>query len=211
MSDRTDISIAKMIMGNNFIGPDELSELEGMPLDVRVSVTTVPFSREILFKKKSEYMLILGVNKTKQGDLVTIRKMIEMFGMNPENREPCFYNQDWYMHEAFIDEPIVNDWFLIRKCLFKESRAVQPSDLIMQYAIPSAIKCCYSFFVSWLAKGIKLWLYDYVWCSDVDHNGDRIYVGKYYDVDGINKNGFSIHRHLALRDCYGCVDCELTL
>jgi hypothetical protein len=31
-------------------------------------------------------------------------------------------------------------------------------------------------------------------------------VGKCHDVDGINKNGFSIHRHLALRKCYGAVE-----
>lgn len=54
--------------------------------------------------------------------------------------------------------------------------------------------------------GEKLWYHDFVWCSDVDHNGDRIYVGKYNDIDGVNKDGFSIHRHLALRLCYGCID-----
>ena len=31
-------------------------------------------------------------------------------------------------------------------------------------------------------------------------------LGKYHDVDGVNKNGFSIHRHLSLRPCYGCID-----
>lgn len=49
--------------------------------------------------------------------------------------------------------------------------------------------------------------HDFVWCVDVDHNGDRIYVGKYHDIDGINKNVFSIHRHLALRQCYASTDC----
>lgn len=51
-----------------------------------------------------------------------------------------------------------------------------------------------------------LWKHDFVWCSDMDHNGDRIYVGKYHDISGVNKNGFSIHRHLALRECYASIN-----
>ena len=51
-----------------------------------------------------------------------------------------------------------------------------------------------------------LWPYDFIWCSDFDHNGDRIYVGKYHDIDGVNKDGFSIHRHLALRICYASIN-----
>lgn len=52
-----------------------------------------------------------------------------------------------------------------------------------------------------------LWYHDFVWCEDLDHNGDRIYVAKYHDVDVINKNGFRIHRHLALRPCYVSTKC----
>ena len=63
-----------------------------------------------------------------------------------------------------------------------------------------------SLMLAYFARKEYLWWHDFVWCSDVDHNGDRIYVGKYHDIDGVNKNGFSIHRHLALRPCYGSVD-----
>ena len=97
-------------------------------------------------------------------------------------------------------------WFLIRKNVYEDSRAVQPAELMKEYAFPSAIRCTYAFFAAWFTAGIRLWEHDFVWCSDTDHNGDRIYVGKYHDIDGVNKNGFSIHRHLALRPCYGCID-----
>ena len=87
-----------------------------------------------------------------------------------------------------------------------DSRAVQPGELMKTHTFPSAIRCVYAFFTAWYGLGEKPWYHDFVWCSDTDHNGDRIYVGKYHDVDGVNKNGFSIHRHLALRPCYGCID-----
>ena len=70
---------------------------------------------------------------------------------------------------------------------------------------PTAILCVYTFFAYYYARKELLWHHDFVWCSDTDHNGDRIYVGKYHDVDEVNKNGFSIHRHLALRNCYGAI------
>ena len=132
--------------------------------------------------------------------------MIRIFGKNPDVSEPCFYNQDWYDKEDFIIKPIQTGWFLIRKTVYEDSRAVQPIELIERYTFPTAVKCTYSFFIAWITLDIKLWYHDFVWCSDIDHNGDRIYVGKYNDVDGVNKNGFSIHRHLALRACYGCID-----
>ena len=110
------------------------------------------------------------------------------------------------MKEEFIDVVIPQDWFLIRKNVYEDSRAVMPDELELNHSFPIAIRCVYAFFTAWLCLNIKLWWHDFVWCSDRDHNGDRIYVGKYHDVDGVNKNGFSIHRHLALRPCYGAID-----
>ena len=135
-----------------------------------------------------------------------VRNLKQRFGKDPEESEPCFYNQDWYDKEDFIDVPMKDGWFLIRRNVYEESRAVQPAELMKEYRFPQAVTCTYAFFAAWFTLGLKLWIHDFVWCSDTDHNGDRIYVGKYHDVDGVNKNGFSIHRHLALRPCYGCID-----
>lgn len=196
---------AKKIMGDNFIGPEELKTISFLRFKID-NIPEITFSIEELKEKKDNYLLVLGRSCFEDGTMVTIRNLRKIFGYDPEKAEPCFYNQDWYLNELFIDIPMEDSWFFIRKDIYEDSRAVQPDDLIKKYRFPSAVSCTYSFFAAWLSKGIKLWYHDFVWCSDTDHNGDRIYVGKYNDIDGVNKNGFSIHRHLSLRTCYACID-----
>lgn len=199
---------AEIIMGSNFIGPNELKGIKSIKLDIKDTIPNIEFSHEELSEKANDYILILGVSTMNDGTPVSIRTLCDHFGKNPIESEPCFYNQDWYNNEDFIDIPICDRWYLIRKHVYEDSRAVQPQELMERYIFPSAISCTYAFFISWLTIGEKLWYHDFVWCNDTDHNGDRIYVGKYNDIDGVNKNGFSIHRHLALRTCYACVDFE---
>lgn len=204
MSKITTISEAKGIMGDSFIGPEELKRFSIKDLKLCKVSDTVPFSREELIKKKEHYLLAYGVSEFADGMLVTINSLKQ--AVMSQNLSPTFYNQDWYDKEAFVKNPMEEGWYLIRKDVYEGSRAVNPEELLKSYVFPSAIKCVYSFFVAWVCLGVKLWYEDFVWCCDVDHNGDRIYVGKYHDVDGINKDGFSIHRHLALRKCYTCID-----
>ena len=206
MSEVGNISIARSIMKNNFIGPNELKRLNDIPLIIPDNIPQIKFSIETLESKKDDYILIFGAGRLRGEKQVTIKNLIDIFGKNPDIKEPCFYNQDWYEKEAFINKPLNEDWFFIRKNVFDDSRAVAPTELLKNHKFPSAVKCCYSFFIAWLVLRTKLWYHDFVWCSDTDHNGDRIYVGKYHDIDGVNKNGFSIHRHLGLRECYGCID-----
>ena len=200
------IEEAKGIMGCNFIGPEELKKCKQLPLQVNNLVPAIPYTTEELKAKKDEYLLILGVSTMVDGKPLTISNLLEVFGKDPAVSEPCFYNQDWYLKEDFIDVTIPEGWFLIRKNVFEDSRAVMPDDLEKQHTFPLAVRCVYAFFAAWFCRDEKLWWHDFVWCSDRDHNGDRIYVGKYHDIDGVNKNGFSIHRHLALRPCYGAID-----
>lgn len=201
------IELAKQIMGNQFIGPDELKRCAPKLLfEIPQELPSIPYDEEKLEQSKVHYYLVLGITKFLDGKEVTCRNLKSIFGKDPDNGEPCFYNQDWYDQEGFIDIPMPEGWYLIRKDVFEDSRAVMPAELMQRMDFPSAIRCTYTFFVIWFAKSEKLWYHDFVWCSDVDHNGDRIYVGKYHDIDGVNKNGFSIHRHLALRPCYGAID-----
>ena len=206
MKKNVDCSIAKEVMGENLIGIDEIRKIDEPLFLISDSIHIIPFEIDQLVKKKDDYFLIPAFDTFADGTIVNIKNMINIFGKNPSMKEPCFYNQDWYDKEEFIEKPIESGWFFIRKDVYEDSRAVQPSDLLNRYSFPSAIKCVYAFFVVWKVKGIKLWYHDFVWCNDTDHNGERVYVGKYHDADGVNKNGFSIHRHLALRTCYGCVD-----
>ena len=193
-------------MSIDMIGPETLKAASALGLQVPDTVPEIPFSGKDLEAKEGDYLLMLGVSTFTDGTPVTIRTLRDRFGLDPDTSEPCFYNQDWYLKEDFIDVPMEEGWFLIRKNVYEDSRAVQPAELMKAHAFPPAVRCAYAFFAAWFTLGIRLWEHDFVWCSDTDHNGDRIYVGKYHDIDGVNKNGFSVHRHLALRPCYGCID-----
>lgn len=207
--ERTTVEEAKLIFKDNFIGIDELLLLfENLPVreETNVTIPDIPWNKQYLETLSKNYILILGLPSWGGTD-ITIRNLRDTFGINPDMSQPCFYNQDWYLKEQFIDMPLQLGWYLVRKTAFDESRAVDPN-LLVEHDVkfPPAILCCYTFFAVWFAHQIKLWEYDFIWCCDKDHNGDRIYVGKYTDIDGVNKSGFSIHRHLALRPCYSAID-----
>lgn len=200
----------KKLFGRNFIGREELQ-----PLIYRLKLTgdvveqpiDKKFNDSQLQKAASEGYILIWYPQNIGGIDITLRYLRNEFGIDPEQSEPCFYNQDWYLQESFIDETFNANWYLIKKDVFDQSRAVQPIDLKKEgFNFPPAILCAFTFLAYYYSIGEFLWFHDFVWCSDVDHNGDRIYVGKYHDIDGVNKNGFSIHRHLSLRPCYGCVD-----
>lgn len=196
----------RQIFGVNFIGKEELNPFfKALGFgEIDLQEKPIQYSDADLQKAASEgYILIYGVGSI-NGQFITLKLLREKFGVNPDVSEPCLYNQDWYMKEDFMDLTLGDRWYLIKKDVYEESRAVMPGDLTQQGLVfPPAILCGYSFFAYYFAHNEYLWWHDFVWCCDTDHNGDRIYVGKYHDIDGVNKNGFSIHRHLALRPCYG--------
>lgn len=197
------------LFGNNFIGPKQVNNLlneMSLPLLKEEDVPEMNYELGLLQSKASDYLLVMGYAGTNDNPLTIIR-FRDTFGVDPDKKEPCLYNQDWYLAEDFVNRTLANRWYLIKKDVIEESRAVMPFELVLKnIAFPSAILCTYTFFAFYYARKEYLWFHDFVWCSDSDHNGDRIYVGKYHDIDGVNKNGFSIHRHLALRQCYASVD-----
>ncbi len=200
----------KKLFGKNFISKDELKPFfKALGFgEVEIQEKPIGFSDSDLQKAAKEgYILIYGVEHV-NGQNITLRFLRDKFGVNPDVSEPCLYNQDWYLKEDFIDKTLNAQWYLIKKDVYEDSRAVMPGDLTQRgLNFPMAILCGYAFFAYYFARNEYLWWHDFVWCCDTDHNGDRIYVGKYHDIDGVNKNGFSIHRHLALRPCYGSVNC----
>ena len=201
------IEEARQIFGENMIGIDELSQLPDMwVLSLPVPEYELPWTVEELESYKKDYLLILAADKFINGEPVSLASIKKRVGVNPDESEPCLYNQDWYDKEDFVQRPIQAGWYLIKRDVFDDSRAVSPNELEVKHSFPTAIQCAYAFFIMWYSRNVCLWRHDFVWCSDKDHNGDRIYVGKYHDIDGVNKNGFSIHRHLALRSCYAAVD-----
>jgi len=171
----------------------------------RLEIPPLNYSWADLESHAKDYILVMGQSSI-HGVNVTLRQLRSIFGIDPEQQEPCFYNQDWYLNETFLDTKLENRWYLLKKDVFESSRAELPDKLSKEISFPSAVLCAYTFFAYYLYYKQPLWYHDFVWCCDLDHNGDRIYVGKYHDIDGVNKNGFSVHRHLALRPCYAAVD-----
>lgn len=206
---KNEIKVFQSIFGNHFIGPEQVNKLlfkMKMPKIDEDAIPDMNYSMDLLREKAKDYLLILGYAGSKDNPLDIIR-FRNIFGVDPEKQEPCFYNQDWYLQEEFVNETLDTRWYLVKKDVFEDSRAVMPKDLLLQdLTFPSAILCVFAFYAYYFSYDDYLWYHDFVWCSNLDHNGDRIYVGKYHDIDGINKNGFSIHRHLALRKCYAAVD-----
>jgi hypothetical protein len=199
----------KNLYGKNFIGKDELKPFfKALGYgDFEIQEKPIEYGDSVLQKAATEgYILIYGVGDA-NGQSITLRFLRDKFGVNPDISEPCLYNQDWYLKEDFMDVFLKSQWYLIKKEVYEDSRAVMPCDLTQRgLFFPPAILCGYTFFAYYFARNEYLWWHDFVWCCDTDHNADRIYVGKYHDIDGVNRNGFSIHRHLALRPCYGSVN-----
>ena len=208
----TSIQDASDIMKSNFIGPTELQSISNkMNLGSISGPTTIPFSTNKLKKNAATHLLILGVDSDKDHLPLTINQMRKFFGMDPQASEPCFYNQDWYINELFAkDTTLENKWYLIQKKVTEESRAVDPAQLLNKLTtntdFPSAILTAYTFFTYYfLNNKERLWDVDFIWCSDTDANNDRIYTGRYTDPNGVNKNGFNVHRHLALKPNYAMI------
>lgn len=193
--------------GRNFIGPEQVNVLlarMGLPALAAEQVPEPDYPQALLRDRAADHLLVLGCPGPADRPLDILRYR-EVFGTDPAVQEPCLYNQDWYLAEDFVRRVPECRWYLLRREVLEQSRAAQPEALLSGGSLrfPPAVLCVEAFFAAFLSYGDYLWDHDFVWCADTDHNGDRIYVGKYHDVDGINKNGFSIHRHLSLRPCYG--------
>jgi hypothetical protein len=204
-----DPDTAKALLGENFIGPEELGSIRkalGLPGFSRIP--RIPYPVELLKHRRKDSILILGATHDRRGRPLTLNSMKKAFGSDPSQSEPCFYPQDWYQRERFANEVTPGaKWYLIRRRVEATSRGRDP--LVLDRALPPneafppAVLTAFVFFAYFLNTGVALWDHDFIWCADKDANGDRIYTGRYRDPKGLCKNGFSVHRHLSIRNCYG--------
>jgi hypothetical protein len=203
---------AREIMGLNFLGPNELLNTKLFLFsnsNFFISIPNIKFSCDYLKSCSSSHILILGISEIANEESLTLNVLRRYFGIDPTVSEPCFYNQDWYINETFFNQNSLEyKWYLVRKKVNDSLVGINPeSQEIPLENYPSALLLSYSFFCWFFhTKGLLLWENEYVWCSDLDSNLDRVYVGRYIDISGKNKNGFSIHRHLKLTKQYGFVD-----
>ncbi len=208
--ERTTEEIAIKLFGNNFIGKNELQPFFDRLNGVipHLEIPPIHFSIELLTRCAKDYILILGLNEIKPNTPMNIFNLYNIFPAT-NKITPHFYNQDWYLNDQFVKTPIDYKWHLIQKYPNNSTRKKTPS-LILKENIcinfPTAIFCTYTFFAWYFIRNEILWEHDFIWCSDNDSNGDQIYVGRYSDPLGINNSGFSIHRHLKIKDNYTAIN-----
>ncbi len=100
-----------------------------------------------------------------------------------------FYPQSWMLGEAFM------------RTLPNESHWIAPTRVIGKGAVPSsgkglhlAVDLAHAYVREPLAP---IWD-DYLWCRDVDSQGQRIFLG-----GCANGHGLEIHRHLHISERFG--------
>lgn len=199
-----EIQRAKEIMGRNFIGAKEIEALNDVfHFLIPEQIPEIEYDENELLQKRDTHVLILCISEFLNGESVNIKNLKKLFATY---KEPCFYNQDWYNNEKFINLTLSKQWILVSKTICDDSRGVEMDEILRKYKLFSAIELTYSFFVYYIfSEGERLWECDYVWCSDKDDKGDQIYVGRYKDASGFNSDGFEIHRHLRIKNNYGAI------
>ena len=198
---------AQKLFGDRFIGINQLEAISSHLPVALGAVEPIPWHDDVLQAHADTHILLYCPATFVDGTPVTINSLRTHFGMDPSIHEPCFYNQDWYVKDPFASSSLEACWRLMRVPVLEEARAQLPDTIEASLAphetFPAAVTCAFAFFTYWFHTGGEiLWRNDFIWCRDRDHQGDRIYVGRYEDPTGINRNGFSVHRHLALRPVY---------
>jgi len=193
-------SAYKKKLGKNFIGPEEINLSCGDFLHFsEEEYIRIPFSLDEI---STNELLILTKSTLKNKKLLSIANFKDAFEKSPHCDKVVFYNQDWYLNEKFYNENGLKlEWKVIPLKLDNENRGIMPNHEV-EANLPSAVLLVYTFFIFALFNGDFLWPHDYLWCSDVDNENDKIYVGRYYDVKGLAKPGFSIHRLLSIKNNY---------
>jgi hypothetical protein len=161
----------------------------------------------LLKKLKDSNFLIYIPNKINK-EFFNLNKLVDIFKFDESLNNVCFYNQDWYFKEDFFfNSPKKSKWVLINKSVKDQTRGLNPSN-IKNLNLLSSFEYTFIFFTYFLITNKYLWPNDYIWTNDFDSHNDQIYVGRYFDVTKKNKNGFSIHRHLSIKNNYGVLSHE---
>jgi hypothetical protein len=199
----------KSIFKENFIGIEEIRSISPQIQFLAVEnleYKEITFPIEFLREKCLDYVLFYYHPFMSNKSNLTINNLKSYF-KNVKFSDVVFYNQDWYENEKFANQTVQKEgWYLLKKAVIESSRGICPDSNKIEISYPSALLCTYIFFLNYLINNTILWEHDYIWCSDFDSNGDSIYVGRYKDINKINKEGFSIHRHLKIKSNYGFID-----
>ena len=105
-----------------------------------------------------------------------------------------FYGQDWFNKEAFASDRGEVSWQLVRKIPVDNSTNKSWNDqqtlLGKDEVTPTARVMVYTIIGHYMAIRERLFECIYVRCSDVDSNGDRVFVG-FFGSKGLYVSSYS--------------------
>ena len=95
----------RQLFGVNYIGKEELKPFfKALGIGVLdIQELPIEYSDSQLQEAADQgYILIYGIGEI-CGHSITLKYLRDTFGIDPDQSEPCLYNQDWYMKEDFMD------------------------------------------------------------------------------------------------------------
>jgi hypothetical protein len=183
-SPSTDQKRARDIMGNNFLGVEDLIKHFGVSLtDDEVSaLREIPFTEAQLLECKDTHVLFPGYPLS----ILDIRDRVP---------HELFYSQDWYNDEKFAKKEKVGlRWYLIRKDIVKDSTSKiyqeQTALLSANEEAPRACEVIYMIMLYFLAYQKRLFENVYTRCSDLSSYGSHVGVGD-FGSEGLDVNSWT--------------------
>ncbi|MCH8741699.1 hypothetical protein IH779_02265 [Patescibacteria group bacterium] len=199
--------LSREIMGNNFLGVEEVVEHFGISLvqEELAKIAEVPFFEATLQECKDSHVLFLGVPVNRVGNPLTVNYFRDMFPAD----SPRFwaYQDSRYDRERFATEETCElRWYLLRKSILDESRPLDYKE--QNYLLQEneyrerAIVYIFCELLMFRARSELLFKDDWVWCTDVDSDGSQVRVGRPLVSEGLYVSlgfgGHYVHHPLGL-------------
>ena len=174
----TTVAAAAQIMGaGNFHGVKALTTL-GATLSAKEkrAFKTVPFSAEVLTACRDTHVLVACAGIS----------FMEVWRL----KTSLFYAKDnpWFKGHDFAQAKVKAGWYLVRRDLVPDSTLMSWTDqlnLLMEVEeVPRASVLAQAILIHYLETDERLFPGIYVRVSDVDSDGDRVYLGR-FDQDGL--------------------------
>ena len=134
-------------------------------------LSEIPWSEEVLLSMKDTHILVA----------VFPLSILDIRGKVSSSAPRLFSNADWYSKESFARARGECGWQLVRKTpvpgsMYKTWNE-QQALLANNEETPTAQVMVYTIIGHFLATGERLFEKSYVRCSDLDSDGQRVYVG----------------------------------
>ena len=176
---------AREIMGKNMFGVEEAIKYFGVnPSKQQLAfLADIPFTEETLLACKDTHILVAVFPMS----ILDIRGKVADIKLSAGQKK-FFYEQDWYNKEVFAKDKGELGWKLVRKTPVENSTNKnwdeQQGLLGKEEETPKTQVIVYTIIGHFLNTGEHLFEGVYVRCSDLDSDGNHVYVG-FFGADGL--------------------------